>query len=685
MARRFQKQQEPEDNNQQFNYGSPKVPEGKYVAGYIRQSTKGQADKYHESAEMQEEDVVNVAKRLGVSDEAYIIIFTENAGKDGKSRNASGRLRIDQREHLQALVERIESGEVKAVIVWKEDRLFRDETLIQPLTFADICKRNNCLIATPHYTYDFNRNRFDLQLFIQKAVEAANFLKDYVKQQLTDGKIRVAMRGEYDGRAVPFGYLFERKPLDPRVRAVRKPVVYEPNAEIVNALFKRLYELGNIADFHREMRQLPYIFPEYPDDIKAKYITKTNASEVLGGYHLGRAALIQLLTNPMYIGHWAVHNVIVRYNNHPPIVEKYLFDFAYNLLADTTLDGEPNEARYRRPPVRYHQYGKAPHTALLMRRLTTIGGAIHVFARDRGDDYTAWTKEDCNNRKDRMFSFPAAPLDEIFVQRLFALVEDFHYAMQIERILLQLQEKRTQALVSVDSQMAVCKKQIAADEATLKLPPDVLDDYTRGETARSLKKARQVLAELESRCSEEDEINEQDIKEYASILEHIRDVFDTLTLEKKRKLISLMTYSVSIQKITQRWFRFSVTWRVPISGPHPYSAEEDVAFIWRGNSPYVLYSKEEEHILREHYPNTPADEILRMLPKRNWQGISAYAAGVLKIKRENRVHSAFPSIPHNISMEDLEIYQELGVSEELGEHMKAFWISSPVNFDVSSL
>ena len=44
-------------------------------------------------------------------------------------------------------MERIKTGEVKAVIVWREDRLFRDETLIQPLTFLALKKAREVLAA----------------------------------------------------------------------------------------------------------------------------------------------------------------------------------------------------------------------------------------------------------------------------------------------------------------------------------------------------------------------------------------------------------------------------------------------------------------------------------------------------------------------------------------------------------
>src|SRR6266568_4605741 len=80
----------------------------KFLAIYARQSTKEQVINNREAYDQQTIGLVKEAKELGW-DEDHIVVYIENKRKDGKWRSASGRLRIDQREHLQALIERIES------------------------------------------------------------------------------------------------------------------------------------------------------------------------------------------------------------------------------------------------------------------------------------------------------------------------------------------------------------------------------------------------------------------------------------------------------------------------------------------------------------------------------------------------------------------------------------------------
>lgn len=56
----------------------------------------------------------------------------------------------------------------------------------------------------------------------------------------------------------------------------------------------------------------------------------------------GNMALINMLTNPVYLGHWMHKGQIVIWNNHPPIVSEELFYKAFNYLSQYTLEGEPN-------------------------------------------------------------------------------------------------------------------------------------------------------------------------------------------------------------------------------------------------------------------------------------------------------------------------------------------------------
>lgn len=83
---------------------------------YARKSTKKQFINNVESQQEQARDLFDHAIRLGWSRE-NIVVFIENQLADGVIRNASGRLRIDEREGLQAVFDLIRQGKVGAVLI----------------------------------------------------------------------------------------------------------------------------------------------------------------------------------------------------------------------------------------------------------------------------------------------------------------------------------------------------------------------------------------------------------------------------------------------------------------------------------------------------------------------------------------------------------------------------------------
>src|SRR5260221_1670263 len=108
--RRYHKHEQPEE---QYNpWENPTIPKDAKAGVYGRQSTINQVKNNIGAGDMQIEALVTLAMRMGVGEDD-IILYIENKRDDGTIKSASGRLRIDQREGLSALVERIESDEIK--------------------------------------------------------------------------------------------------------------------------------------------------------------------------------------------------------------------------------------------------------------------------------------------------------------------------------------------------------------------------------------------------------------------------------------------------------------------------------------------------------------------------------------------------------------------------------------------
>src|SRR5438876_6176311 len=99
------------------------------TAIYARQSTKNQRFKHIGSAEVQTIQLLEFAYRAGAPKNEKTILYDENIGQEGMYKDASGTLRIDEREGLSALCEYIENG-AKVVVCFLIDRLFCDEDMI---------------------------------------------------------------------------------------------------------------------------------------------------------------------------------------------------------------------------------------------------------------------------------------------------------------------------------------------------------------------------------------------------------------------------------------------------------------------------------------------------------------------------------------------------------------------------
>lgn len=327
---------------EQPTFADRALPFSKPIAIYYRQSSDAQVGNI--STAIQQVDLVAYLQKLGWPSEMVIPIY-DDAG-------VSGTKRIDERVGMRYLYELILKKEIGAVGVVNEDRLFRDETHIQPNIFIDACKKSDVRIVTLQYVYDFNhplKGRTDTKLFREKCESAANYIPDYIRERLHKARARLAKEGKYFGAGIATGYMVDkRKTLADGSFNVnyKKYVPFEPYASMIRTYFETFVKLGgNLRRFRQYAidNNLGFPNPEsvaVPNGFKINYTYKYYTN---GLYIPDRANLAMILTNPKYIGHWDFNDVIVQYNNHEPIVSSDLFFAAFNYVSDTNLDGSPNE------------------------------------------------------------------------------------------------------------------------------------------------------------------------------------------------------------------------------------------------------------------------------------------------------------------------------------------------------
>lgn len=629
---------------------------------YARQSTFAQVKNSRQSTEMQTDDLVDFAKRLGWN-ESNIITFTQDLAKSGK-------LRIDQREGLRSLIHHIEKGEIKTVLVFLEDRLFRDETGIQYNMFIDVCKRNGVIVITPHMTYDFS-NPFHVKQFRWKCEEAADFLRDYVIHRLHGAKNRISESGRYAGRSIPVGFLVDRQEFivvnDKAVPnpTYRKFIVYEPHATVVRWLFRRFWELkGRLRTLCRELQHLPFVFPEFDTDVDvAQCLSQYRLKKVPGGYHISRPGLKGLLTNVAYIGYWIHLGEIVSKDNHDAIVEKDLFWYAFHRLSPYLITGERNEEK--KGYIRYSR--KDPLPALLKNVIGSHQGG-RVYTSTSGLTHKPlYIIEEKDQQLVLKYhaATPCKDIDDVFSARLLERMKHTkrfeHYRDYATRLAQERKEKRD----SIIKQLAEIEKKMDGILATLSLPPEKLKKSLREKCVAQYSALEENKNELEAQLTSMDTDQEsQKLMDYYSLVHRLSRGWERIPFVERQSLAEVIVKGVYLDEMTAHWLRFEVQWIDPQWGT-------EYTYLYRKGGGHKTWTESENALIRDLFPSAPRENILAKMPRRSWSAIMQQARK-LNIRRKRNLVSTC-GIPEYMSMEDIAFMKEAGIV--LGERSCHTWES----------
>ena len=687
-----QEEQEERERRGVYDYRRTPYDYSRLIAVYGRQSTKEQTVKNKESAAQQAVDLMDYALEIGWPDDMRIL-FIENQLKDGTIRNASGRLRIDERPGLQELVEMIQRGEVSAVLVRAVDRLFRDEKLVQAATFANICQEHHVIIVTFRGIYDFNNPaRDDLIRFVEEAERGGRYITEHVIGTMLGNRRRKAMRGEYTGHGVAAGLMLD----DERKHFIPNPV-WSP---IVARLFKRYRELdGSLTGLLREIIGRP-IFPDIPDEIKA-HIGHIQLTKVEGGYTLvSHTALKFLLTNSAYIGHMAYEGRVTKYNAHPAIVDEGDFWYAYNRIAKTTLEGEP--IAHERHAVRYTQK-QTPRREVLLEGVRGDGrpaieshqGNVYIFQQNVSSGKktgAAYTIKNLRKRAVHQFgaSIYARELDALVLERVRVRLQAMPRAYapetpahceceedegrsdtETEEMVLRgrlrhaIEEARQQiqhSLVSVDTGITETRAHIKQIERRLDIAQDSMSDADLRDNYALLKSLRAQLANMESK-KENAAKAEQELQAAHTDIEDIRRQWDAMPVERKRRVVKLMTHAVYLDEIASGWLRIIIEW-----GPVFGRTVADVGYLWRTSG--KLWTEEEDTALAACYRTATRQELQERFPARSWHTL-IWRASEKRFGARLRMKDDC-NLPVNVSLEDIGLMRQYGLEQE-AEGQRIWW------------
>ena len=650
------------------------LPIDQVIAIYARQSTKNQVQRFVQSGEMQTDDLMTYARRLGW-DEDHIILFQENIGKDGQIKHASGKLRIDQREGLQALVEQIEADLIKAVMVFLEDRLFRDETQIQVNVFIDICKQHHCVVITPHMTYDF-ANPFHVKQFRWRCEEAADFLRDYIITRLNGAKNRVSEKGLYDGRPVPFGFIIDRrKTIIVSGSEVPNPtynrfIEYPPHAEVVRRIFSLFVKNGSrVRSLHRQLRLEPVLFPAFPDTLSVKEVGKRCLKKAPGGYHISRHGLSFLLTNVVYIGGWLFHGTVA-WNNHPAIVEEDVFWFAFNRLSAYTTEGEENTQR-----AHCVRFTKGHNPQALLKDCIEAADPTQVVYTSHKFDAWYYTITGRGNRLDadayHIVTMQVTQLDSLFTAKLFDHLQHSDSYTHYQQLLEKRSHEAESAHNTIERQLSAIEQECNGLMLSLAKPtlPQPVRIRLEARMALLLTNQEELSQKQATLTAEHHEDRVVKLHEYAELVGKLSEKWAALSFVKRRTLVEALVRHVSFASLAPHWLELTIEWDNPTWGI-------DTCLIWRSRGTAPFWNDADDALVRELFPQGDGYTLMEKLPHRSWSSIQqrAFELGV-----KSTTKSKLPAIPRLLSLQDWQYMEEHGICPQmLSEDIQAFWSCFPV-------
>ena len=218
-----------------------------------------------------------------------------------------------ERPSVQRLFNDVRDGKVDCVVVYKVDRLTR--------SLADFAKIVEIFDASSvsfvSVTQQFNTTSSMGRLTLNVLLSFAQFEREIAGERIRDKIAASKKKGMWMGGYPPLGY-------DVRDR---KLVITPHEAETVRDIFRRYLELGAVSALRDDLNQ---------QGITSKQRIDKNGKST-GGKPFARGVLYHMLKNRIYIGE-IVHKDSSYPGEHPPIIERSLWDAVAKRLEDNTHD-----------------------------------------------------------------------------------------------------------------------------------------------------------------------------------------------------------------------------------------------------------------------------------------------------------------------------------------------------------
>lgn len=526
----------------------------------------------------------------------------------------SGTLGQEDREGLAHLITTIENDETESIYVVHISRLFRDQTLIDGLSFGELCKEHNVVIVMPNMRLNL-RDKMHMRIYRMELERAADEL-EIMKLRMGGSRQLKAKQGFYAAGAIAVGYYLNK---EAKGKDYDRLAIYEPHASIIRRLVQLTQELNYspLLVAKRLRSEEGMYIPPFPPELK--YMENRSATKLMKmvdgkGFIITPKFVARVVTNPIYIGWWIWGGEVVNKNNHPAIIDEDTFWMIQDKFASRKTRGR---AIYNEPYLfegllwcvseRHANFTARVSTSKEDGRYRCHGG----YELGRADST-------CFSTIRRVLEEPLG--DFIISQCSYPQYAD-ELATHLKNSYEEAREKADtfkRELARLDREIDALKQNLAytktKEQAELVL--EMID-------ARMVEKGRlgQIDAYPAGRVGKQVRLDQASIDNVRGFLQNIKTIWGQQPDSFKNEFLSIVLDKVII-KLEARSFRVRVIWS---------TGHEQEILIHRPNfqaSPQNRWTDKEIRTLEEKYPTAQWREIFDSLPRK---GIAAVLTKAQKL------------------------------------------------------
>jgi len=534
----------------------------------------------------------------------------------------SGTLGQDRREGLASLIKMIETTKVESVYVVHISRLFRDQTLIDGLSFGELCKESGVVIVMPNVRLNLS-DKMHMRLYRMELERAADEL-DLMKSRLLGARDMKARRGYYVGGSIPPGFVLD---MDEKIEGngvevpnpnYQKYRVWEPHAKVVRVIFDKLTSPGmgqkGVVDY---CRSHGIVFPPFPEDI-----TRVTANEKAfiqsgrnsdGSYPVGVDRVKSIATNPAYIGWWVYGGEVISADNHPRIIDDETFWIVQEKFSNRTYSPKKDNPPLPLAGLLYCGKHEIP------RRVSYMSGS------DREGRYLCRSINELHSCWHISSHILDQPISELVISQC-------SFQELTDKVVEQLRDEYKQAkerVASFEREFERLSREIENLEANFCMEHLTQERATWIEAKIKEKmEQRAKLTRIENqrigKVVGPQGLSEKDIDLVRSFLANLKDGWGRQPNELKNAFLSLVLDRVVVYP-NRETIRVKLFWQIGL--------EQEILI----DRPFVdaqkTWTHEEEEILKAQYADMPRDKLLELLPGRSWDAISYRARAHLGLCR----------------------------------------------------